>query len=322
MKSKHLILAVVLILIVALVWWLWPAQGKELIHGDIEVREVRVASKIPGRVIKVAVEEGDVVEQGQLLFELSSPELDATLAQAQAAEDATKALQDEANAGLRKEQIEMARLQWERALIEKNLTASTLKRIQSLYKDGLVSQQNLDEMTAKAAASADQAKAAEAAYRMASSGAREEQLRAVAAQNRRAAAAVAEVEVFRSEAKSIAPIAGQVASVVIREGELAPPGYPVVTLIDPNDMWVVMNIREDKLSTFALGSEFTAHVPALQEDLVFKVSKLNPLPSFANWKQVKGTPGYDLKTFQIEAKPTTPNIKLRAGMTVILALDN
>jgi len=156
---------------------------------------------------------------------------------------------------------------------------------------------------------------------MAAAGAREEQLRAAAAQNRRAKAAVSEVQVFRSEAQSVAPIAGQVANIVIKTGELAPAGYPVITLIDPNDVWVVMNIREDKLNALTVGTEFTAHVPALNKDLTFKVSKLNPLPSFANWKQVKGTPGYDLKTFQIEARPTEPNPNLKAGMTVVLSMD-
>ena len=321
MKARPIIFVIVAILLIAAVWWLLPKQNRELIHGDIEVREIRVASKIPGRVIKLPVSEGDMVEAGQLLFELSSPELDTKLEQAVAVEDATKAVEDEAKSGLRREQVEIARLEMQRAATARDLTAATQKRIQNLYADGLVSRQQLDEITAKAAASADQAKAAQAAYQMAASGAREEQLRAAAAQNRRAKAAVSEVEVFRSEAQSLAPIAGQVASVVIKEGELAPAGYPVITLIDPKDVWVVMNIREDKLNTLTLGTEFTALVPALNKDVKFKVTKLNPLPSFANWKQVKGTSGYDLKTFQIEARPIEPNHNLIAGMTVVLSME-
>lgn len=321
MKARPIIFVFVAILLIAAVWWLLPKQSGELIHGDIEVREIRVASKIPGRVINLPVSEGDMVEAGQLLFELSSPELDTKLEQAEAVQDATKAVEDEAKSGLRREQVEIARLEMQRATIERDLTAATLKRIQNLYADGLVSRQQLDEISAKAAASADKTKAAQAAYQMASSGAREEQLRAAEAQNRRAKAAVSEVEVFRSEAQSVAPIAGQVASIVIKTGELAPAGYPVITLIDPTDVWVVMNIREDKLNALTVGTEFTAHVPALKKDLNFKVSKLNPLPSFANWKQVKGTPGYDLKTFQIEARPTEPNPNLKAGMTVVLSME-
>lgn len=321
MPIKKILLLIISLTLLVLLWWFWPQAQQELLHGDIEVREVRVASKIPGRIIQLHVAEGDMVEAGQLLFELASPELDAALAQAEAAEDATRAIQDEAKAGLRGEEIEVTRLEWQRALIEKNLMQTTLRRIQNLYNDGLVSQQHLDEIAAKAAASADQAKAAEAVYRLAASGAREEQLRAIAAQNRRAAAAVAEVEAFRIETQARAPIAGQVANIVIRQGELVPPGFPVITIIEPEDTWVVLNIREDKLNALAPGAKFDAYVPALKQTLAFEVTKLNALPSFANWKQVRGTPGYDLKTFQIEAKPVQPNPQLRAGMTVILAME-
>lgn len=322
MRFKPGVIGALLALLVVLLWWLWPAANTELIHGDIEVREVRVASKIAGRIVNLPVAEGDNVSAGELLFELTSPELDAALAQAKAAEDATQALEDEAKAGLRREQVEVSRLEWQRALIEKELTATTLKRVANLHKEGLVSQQHFDEVAAKAAASADQAKAAEAVYTMSAAGAREEQLRAANAQNRRAAAAVAEVEAFRSEMRSLAPISGQVASVVIKEGELVPPGFPVITLIDPQDVWVVFNIREDRLKQLAPGTEFSAYVPALQQQLQFTVSKLNALPAFANWKQVRGTPGYDLKTFQLEAKPSAPNAQLKAGMTVVLALED
>ncbi|MDP4535859.1 efflux RND transporter periplasmic adaptor subunit [Alkalimonas collagenimarina] len=323
MQIKKIIIALVIIIsLLALLWWLWPKAQQELLHGDIEVREVRIASKIPGRIIHLHVAEGDMVEAGQLLFELTSPELDAALAQAEAAEDAASAMQDEAKAGLRSEEIEVTRLEWQRALIEKKLMETTLARIQNLYNDGLVSQQHLDEVTAKAAASADQAKAAEAVYTMASSGAREEQLRAISAQNRRAAAAVAEVEAFRGEIQARSPITGQVASIAIRQGELAPAGFPVMTIIDPTDTWVVFNIREDKLNSMMPGTELSAYVPAIKQQLEFTVTKLSALPSFANWKQVRGTPGYDLKTFQIEAKPKENKAQLRAGMTVVLALED
>lgn len=324
MQIKKLLMTALGIAIVAsLFWWLWPSHdGVEYLHGDVEVREIRVASKVPGRVAALHVSAGDHVEEGQLLFELNSAELDAMLAQAEAAEEATKALQDEANAGLRSEEIEVSRLQWQSALIQQNLMQASLTRISNLYQDGLVSQQHYEEVVAKTQASVDQALAAEAIYNMAAAGAREEQLRAVAAQNRRAAAAVAEVEAFRAETRVYAPIAGTVANVVIQRGELAPQGYPVITIVDPLDTWVVFNIREDRLQRLAPGAEFAAFVPALQKSLTFRVTKLNALPSFASWRQVRGTPGYDLKTFQIEATPIEQQRDLRAGMSVIYAVED
>lgn len=310
----------VLAIFIAIVWWLWPQPHAELLHGEVEVREIRLASKVAGRVSALYVQEGDKVQAGQLLFELASPELNAKLAQAEAAEAATKAQQDEAEAGLRSEEIEMVRLDWQRALVQQNLLQTTLQRMKNLHAEGLVSQQQLDETVAKAKASTDQASAAEARFTMASVGARDEQLRAVQAQNRRAVAAVAEVEAYRQEIFMRSPINAEVADIVIQVGELAPTGYPVITLANPNDVWVTFTIREDKLNALVPGTEFTAFVPALNKSLGFRVSKLNALPSFANWKQVRGTPGYDLKTFQLEALPVHPEPLLRAGMTVILAM--
>lgn len=304
----------------ALFVWLWPQAQPELLHGDIEVREIRLASKVPGRVSQLYVQEGEQVTVGQLLLELDSPELAAKRAQADAAEAATKAQLDEAELGLRREEVEMARLDWQRALVQQNLLAATLQRLQNLHQEGLVAQQQLDEAAAQASASADQASAAEARYTMAASGARNEQLRAAHAQNQRAAAAVAEVAAYQQELRLTAPLNAEVANIVIQQGELAPTGYPIITLIDPTDIWVVFTVREDKLNALIPGVEFTAWVPALQKEVRFQVSKLNPLPAFAQWKQVKGTPGYDLKTFQLEARPLQPEPQLRAGMTVILTM--
>lgn len=311
---------VVIAILVAIIWWLWPQPKAELLHGEVEVREIRLASKVAGRVSALYVQEGDKVQAGQLLFELASPELNAKLAQAEAVEAATQAQQDEAEAGLRSEEVEMIRLDWQRALVQQNLLEATLKRMRNLHAEGLVSQQQLDETEAKAKASADQASAAEARFAMATLGARDEQLRAAQAQNRRAAAAVAEVEAYRQEIYMRAPIDAEIANIVIQVGELAPTGYPVITLAIPDDVWVTFTIREDKLNALVPGTEFTAFVPALNKNLAFRVSKLNALPSFANWKQVRGTPGYDLKTFQLEAVPVQPEPQLRAGMTVILAI--
>ncbi|MCO4322240.1 biotin/lipoyl-binding protein [Aliidiomarina quisquiliarum] len=70
----------VLAIFIAIVWWLWPQPHAELLHGEVEVREIRLASKVAGRVSALYVQEGDKVQAGQLLFELASPELNAKLA--------------------------------------------------------------------------------------------------------------------------------------------------------------------------------------------------------------------------------------------------
>lgn len=309
-------------LLIGAVLWFGGHRAPEYLHGEVELREIRVAAKIAGRVSETLVREGDRVAAGESLFEIDSPEVRARLGQAEAARDGAQALADEAEAGLRDEEVEMARLDWQRAQVQAELAAASFERLRPLHAEGLIATQQFDEARAQWRASQEQARAAEARYRMAREGARSEQRRAAQAQSRQAAAAVEEVEAARAETRVVAPIDGEVAELLIHVGELAPAGFPVVTLVDPEDQWVVFHVREERLAGFAVGTRLEGEVPALGQTLGFRVTRLNPLPDFATWRQVRGTPGYDLRTFQVEARPEAPVAGLRAGMTVIVAVDD
>lgn len=318
MKNSVLFaIAAVLLGVVGLGLWASTQTAPEYLHGEVEIREIRLSAKIAGRVQTLHVREGERVQMGQLLASFDGPEIRARLLQAEAARDAAQALSDKANAGARDEEITMARLDWERAMVQAELTQSTLNRLQELFDEGLVSRQQFDEVRAQNQASQRQAEAAESRYLMAQSGARSEERRAGDAQARQAAAAVAEAEALERETRILSPINGEVAAINIRRGELAPAGVAVMTVIDPSDVWIVVNIREDYLRGLSVGQEYDAFVPALGETLSFKVTRLNPLPTFATWKQAANTPGYDLRTFQVEARPVTDDSRLRAGMSVI-----
>lgn len=317
------VVALVLVaLLVGAVFWFGGQRGVEYLHGEVEVREIRVAAKLAGRVSETLVREGDRVEAGQPLFVIDSPEVRARLDQALAARDGADALADEADAGLRVEEVEMARLDWQRAQVQADLAAASFARLTPLYDEGLIAAQQHDEARAQWRASQEQARAAEARFRMAQEGARSEQRRAAQAQSRQAAAAVAEVEAAEVETRIVSPIDGEVAELLIHPGELAPAGFPVVTLADDRDQWVVVNVREERLAGLLPGTLLEGDVPALGQRIEFRVTRLNPLPDFATWKQVRGTPGYDLRTFQVEARPEAPVEGLRAGMTVVFAFHD
>lgn len=316
-KPILFVIAIVLLGVIGLGLWASAQPKSEYLHGEVEIREIRLSAKIAGRIHELHVREGEQVEMGQLLVTLDGPEIRARLQQAEAARDAAQALSDKANAGARDEEITMARLDWERAMVQAELAQSTLNRLQELFDEGLVSRQQFDEVRAQNQASQRQAEAAESRYLMAQSGARSEERRAGDAQARQAAAAVAEAEALESETRILSPINGEIAAINIRRGELAPAGAAVLTVIDPSDVWIVVNIREDYLRGLSVGQVYQAYVPALDETLSFKVSRLNPLPTFATWKQAANTPGYDLRTFQVEARPVSPDPRLRAGMSVI-----
>ena len=85
-----------------------------------------------------------------------------------------------------------------------------------------------------------------------------------------------------------------------------------------NDMWVSFNVREDLLKDFTVGGEIKADIPALETTGTFKVTYMKDLGTYAAWKATKTTGQYDLKTFEVKAKPVQPIANLRPGMSVII----
>ena len=303
------------------VWGFWRAAQPPApyFQGQMEAREADIAPKVTARIARVAVTEGQQIQPGDLLVEMDSPEVRAKLAQAQAAKDAAQAVADKAQQGARPQEVRMARLAWQRAQAAAELAETSWKRVQSLYAQGLVSAQKRDEAQTNARAASAQAQAARAQYQLAASGARSEDQAAAAAQTRRAAGAVAEVEAAQQETQLRSPVGGEVAKVLARVGELSPQGVAVVTVVDLQDQWVVLNVREDDLPRFAMRQRFTARLPALPgRTAEFEVYYQGVLPDFATWRATRGSQGFDARTIEVHARPLAPNEGARPGMSVIV----
>jgi len=296
----------------------------------MEATETDIAPKLTGRISAVLVKEGDRVEAGSLLLRIDSPEVNARLDQANAAGEAAQAMAQKASNGARSQEIVMAKLNWQRAQTAADLANVSFKRIEGLAKEGLIAEQKRDEAQANARAAADAALAARAHWDLALAGARPEDQAAARAQVRRAAGAVAEVDAARAETELKSPVAGEVAKVLAKVGELSPQGVPVVTIVNLADSWVVLNVREDKLAKFAIGQSFEATLPALANTpevsgdastpprYRFKVYYNGVLPDFATWRATRAGQGFDAKTFEVRARPLQPIAGVRPGMTVLV----
>lgn len=265
---------------------------------------------------------GDTVQTGETLVTLSSPEIDAKMDQAQAAQRAAAAQSDKADAGAREEEIRQAHTMWLRAVAAADLADITFGRVNRLYRDGVVPEQRRDEAEANRKASREAANAARAVYDMASTGARSEDRRAAAALESQAAGAVTEVQAYLNETSLQAPHDGEVSVVVAEVGELVAPGYPIVTVVDLSDIWVSFNVREDRLSAVRMGTRMTATVPALGGEAVeLEVYFISPQGDFATWRATSASGEFDLKTFEVRARPARPTAGLRPGMTVVVDWD-
>lgn len=304
-------------------WGFWRASrpAPEVFQGQMEAKETDIAAKIPGRIAEVMVREGDRIAAGAPILRMASPEVDAKLAQATAAQQAAQAVAKKAENGARPQEIEMARMQWQRAETAAELARKSFDRVDGLARDGLVPAQKRDEAEANWKASRDAAIAARAQYDLARQGARGEDKAAAEAQARQVAGVVAEAQAAKAETELRSPVAGEVAKVLARAGELVPQGVAAVTVVDLADQWVVLNVREDRLSRFAVGQEFDARLPALGPQSAtarFKVTYSAPLPDFATWRATRAGAGFDVRTFEVRARPLQPIAGARPGMSVLV----
>jgi len=320
-KSLRFLAVTAVILIAWLGWSFWNAyKPKPLVmQGQIEAREYSVSSKVPGRIAEVLVEAGDVVEAGQLIFRLDSEILDAKVAQAKGGEQAASAVADAADTGAREQEIEVARNNWQTTKATAELTAATLQRMENLLAEGVIPVQRRDEAFAANEAAQHTRAAAYEIFSLAKEGARVETKEAAKGVEQTASAVVTEVELFRREADIHSPWSGEVSTVFLHAGEITPPGFPVVTIVDIEDAFAVFQVREDYLKNISKGAEINVKIPALSDELyTFKISHISVMGDFATWRATNATAGYDLKTFEIEARPLKPIQNLRVGMTTLL----
>lgn len=309
---------IAVVVIVALIGFVALDRDPEILQGQVEVSEYRVSSKVPGRILELRVEEGDYVHAGDTLAVLDAPEVYAKMAQAQGAEDAASAMDRMAKSGARQEQVRGAYQLLQQAKVAADVTEKSYQRVERLFQEGVISEQQRDEVKAKRDAALAQQKAAESQYDMAVNGARREEKEAAQAQVSRAKGAVQEVNAYIGETVQVAQMDGEVSNVFPKIGELVGTGAPIMNIAMMDKMWGTFNIREDQLDGMKIGDEFTAHVPAFDKDIRMKVYYIKDMGSYAVWKATKANGQYDMKTFEVKARPIDQLEGLRPGMSLII----
>ena len=323
-KSQHnnILLAIVgfvaVVIIVALIGFLALDREPDVIQGQVEVTEYRVSSKVPGRILELRVKEGDYVKAGDTLAILDAPEVRAKMEQARSAENAAAAQEEMARNGAREEQIRGAYNVMQQAKAGLEIAEKSYQRIQRLFDEGVISAQKRDEVFANYKAMEAQYKAAESQYDMARNGARREDKMAAAALVGRAKGAVQEVNSYINETVQIAQMEGEVTDVFPKVGELVGTGSPIMSIAVMSDLWGTFNVREDQLDGMKVGSTFKAFVPAFDKEVEMKVYYMKDQGSYAVWKATKANGEYDLKTFEVKARPVEPFEGLRPGMSLII----
>lgn len=324
-KNRNIIAGVVITgLLIFLIYttWLLSRPVPLEVQGQVEAVQVKVSSKVTGRIDSLAVKRGDKVKKGDLLYTIESPEVEAKLNQAEAAWLAADAQRLKAENGAQAEDIQAAYNTYLKAAAALEFAEKSHHRIENLFAEGVVPAQKRDEMEMQLKVARETAAAARVIWEKAKNGARIEDRKAAAAMVQKADAVVAEINSFVNETHVYARISGEVGNILAERGELTPAGFPVVTLIDLTDAWVTFNLREDLLANIRIGSVITARFPALgMQEIPLKITYINALGDFATWNATKTTGDFDMRTFEVHARPTEHHEGLRPGMSALVNWD-
>ena len=314
-----IVLALLILSIVALVRY-FGRVNRPIIQGVVECRSYRASSKLAGRIESMNVAEGDMVTEGELLYTISTPELDAKLSQVSALKAEAEAINSEVDMGACKEQVVAIKSLWQKALAGLSLAESSYERIKNLYEKGVVPRQQYDEALANYRAMQATVEATKAEYDLVVEGATRQQREAVEAKVQGAQGGVDEVRSYLEDASIYAPISGRVSSVMAEPGELVGTGMPVVTILDIAHCWVTFNVKEDKLASVRLGYRFMGYIPALDRRAEFEVYYISSEADYATWSATRARGGFDIRSFEVRARSVEP-IDILPGMSGIVSGD-
>ncbi len=317
-KKKIAIIAGIVIILGLLALFVYKENKKMIIQGEVDTKTVDLSSKITGRVKKINVKKGDIVKAGDVLVVLDTPDIEAKTQQAQAAAAYAQYQNLEVNNGTREEQKAMALNAVHKAQSDLVLASKTYNRINNLNREGVVSNQKTDEARMAYQNAKQGVLIAQNNYRMLVNGSRYEDKLMAGANVRRAVGAEKEAKSYLDENVIRAPISGQITELPIEEGELVGAGYTIITIVDVTDNWVVFNLREDLLSKIKMGTVFNVKIPAVgKKPIKVKVDYISAMGNFATWRATKVRGDFDLKTFEVHARPVKPDSELRAGMSAV-----
>lgn len=302
-------------------------------QGSVEAEEVSINSKIPGRIVKLHVKEGQEVKAGDLLAEISSDELQAKEEQAQAVVKAAQASYEAAKgqvaaaqATLEKAKNGARRQEIAEAQEYYDLMSKTYERVQKLCEKGAVSAQKRDEVKAQLEIAAQK-------LSLAQEGARSEDISAAEAmviqatsmeqaalgKLQQAEGALQEVRAYLKDTRITSPINGTVTELNVDEGELVSTGMTIATVTDLGQMWVDVDVKETDLGRISLGQGVKVKASSYPDEVFAgKVTRINKKPDFAVKRATNDNGSFDIVAFGVKVEIDDKGKALKPGMTVFV----
>lgn len=281
-------------------------KKENVIQGKIEKEQIAVVSKVPGKILKIFVKEGDIVKKGDTLALLDIPEVDAKKSQAEGAVISAKAQYKMAVKGATENQIKQLEAKKMGLKEQYEFAQKSIKRLTNMLKDSLISQQTYDETFAKYQGAQAQYNAVVAELDDAKKGARIEQQTMALGQQDRALGALQEVETADKERYIIAPQDMSIETITLNLGELALPGYTLFNGYIANSTYFRFTIPENQLGQYKKGQEITVHVPYKKQDIKGTITTIKQLGAYGNI--ATAYPDYEMQESLFEIKITPSNL--------------
>lgn len=283
-------------------------QNREITpnRGKVKFETISVSSKLGGRIDKIFIEEGQQVKKGDTLALINIPEVSAKLMQAEGAITAAQGQLSMAYNGATVEQLHQIDGKLNSGKAQLEFAQQSFNRLENMFKDSLVSQQQFDEVKMKLQMAKAQVAGLQAKRDEVTKGTRSEQIDQAKGQLNRALGAKEEVLSASNEQFLIAPADMSVETISLDEGELVTPGYTLVNGYKTNSIYFRFTIPESRIYDYEIGDTLTVVNPYSKAETIAKIVAIKQL---ANYADITSTsPLYELSEsiYELKVIPVTP----------------
>ena len=251
-------------------------------RGKVKFETISVSSKLAARISEIYAEEGQMVKKGDTLALLDIPEVNAKMIQAEGAVTAAKGQLNMAFKGATAEQLNQINGQIDAGKAQLEFAMESYNRLQAMYKDSLVSLQQLDEVKMKRDMAKAQVAALEAKRDEIGKSARAEQIDQAKGQLNRAIGAKEEVIIASNEKYVIAPADMSIETISLKAGELLTPGYTLFNGYEKSSVYFRFTVPESKVYAFEVGKPLELINPFTKEEIKAKIVAIKQLAQYAD----------------------------------------
>lgn len=263
-------------------WGCKESKPEREMVGKTKKEIVSFSPKITGRILKINVEEGQIVKVGDTLAILDVPEVSAKIAQARGATSAANAQVQMAKNGATADQLRQLKAKQKGVQEQFQFAQKSFNRAKNMYHDSLLSPQNYDEYFAKFQGAKAQLDAVNAELHDVEIGTRFEKIEMAQGQQNQAMGALQEANVAYSEKYIIATNDMEIETIALNKGELATAGYPLFTGYIPDTSYFRFTIPESKIEKYKKGSTVKMMVNYSKKEFSGKIVTIKQLARYAD----------------------------------------